>query len=733
MLATPPYRRARRPARRHAYLLPSVASAVFVALSCATDVPTRPAPDVTTAGSAQFGRQPAAPTSGVLSVCKQAGAGISTGQLFTFRVTLLGVLRIVTVPAGSCVSLEAPRESTPLSKGHFQNKPAAVTRLVPGVTTLHVDAADLSSAQLQAILTAAPNVTASSSLLLNLAQQLIAAELNVLRGVQPTAQVQQAMAGANAALQIGLGGQIALTTALRPADLSPLVNTLSAFNEGKTDSPATPLSVNMDLVELVDPLGELTNISCAPANRCSGVDLAAARVTATVESGATTAVTFTNRSKPVLRVCKVAGPGIATGRVFRLGAGGIDVTDGALFDVPAGDCSDAVLTEGSYMLAESGTLAGIAVSSITCDPAARCTDASLGVGVVTVAVPRGITTVTFTNRSTLGVLEFCKVAGSGITPGRVFGMTAGGINLTPKAGEPTSASLQVPAGECREATLLEGMYDSGEPNVPAGVAVSGITCVPAGRCTGVSVGLGVLKAQVVGASTTTITIANRSTLGTMRFCKVAGTGIEAGRTFAMSAGGINLVGKPGEPTSASVSLSGGECRDVTLLEGTYDVTETGLTTGTAVSAIECAPSARCTDVSLGVRNAKVQVVGASMTTVTFTNRSTLALLRVCKVVGGGVNPGTVFRFSAGGINLPSGPEPTSAALSVPAGECREATVREGLYDVIESPPAGIAVSAISCLPAESCPDISVALGLVKAMMVGGSTTEVRFTNALISQ
>jgi hypothetical protein len=626
-----------------------------------------------------------------------------------------------------------PRESAPLSKGHFQNKPAAVTRLVPGATTLHVDAADLSSAHLQAILTAAPNVTASSSLLLNLAQQLIAAELNVLRGVQPTAEVQQALAQANAALQISLGAQIALTTALDPSTLSSLVNTLSAFNEGKTDSPTTPLSVDIGVVELLGSFAELTSISCAPANRCSGLDLATARVTATIESGATTAVTFTNVSKPVLRVCKVAGPGITAGRVFRIGAGGIDVTDAELFDVPAGECREAILLEGNYMVAESGSLVGLAVSSITCAPADKCTNASLGVGVVTVAVARGITTVTFTNRSTLGVLQFCKAAGSGITTGRVFDMTAGGINLDAKPGEPTSASLEVPAGECREATLLEGTYLAGEPNVPAGVAVSAITCVPSDRCTDISLGLGILKAQVVGATTTTVTITNRATLGTLRFCKVAGTGIEAGRSFTMNAGGINLSGKPGEPTTGSASVPAGECRDVTLLEGRYDVTETGLTFGTAVSAITCEPSTRCSDVSLGVRNVKADVVGASTTTVTFTNRSTLALLRVCKMVGGGVNPGTVFQFSAGGINVPTGPEPTSASLAVPAGECRDATVREGLYDVLEASSAGVSVSAISCLPAERCADISLPLGLAKVMMVGGSTTEVRFTNALTAQ
>jgi hypothetical protein len=130
---------------------------------------------------------------------------------------------------------------------------------------------------------------------------------------------------------------------------------------------------------------------------------------------------------------------------------------------------------------------------------------------------------------------------------------------------------------------------------------------------------------------------------------------------------------------------------------------------------------------------KVQIVGGSMTTVSFTNRSTLALLRVCKAVGGGVNPGTVFQFTAGGINLPSGPEPTSASLSVPAGECREAAVLEGLYDVIEFPAAGFAVSAIACLPVENCPDISVQVGVAKARMVGGSTTEVRFTNMVTAQ
>jgi hypothetical protein len=127
-------------------------------------------------------------------------------------------------------------------------------------------------------------------------------------------------------------------------------------------------------------------------------------------------------------------------------------------------------------------------------------------------------------------------------------------------------------------------------------------------------------------------------------------------------------------------------------------------------------------------------VGASTTTVTFTNRATLATLRVCKVAGLGVTPGSVFRFFATGISLsPPGSEPTTADIDVPAGECRSASVFEGLYDVTEFVPADMAVSAISCVPVERCPDMSPALGLTKAILVGGSTTEVRFTNILAPQ
>lgn len=67
-------------------------------------------------------------------------------------------------------------------------KPRDVEDLVPSANSLRVDGALLTSAELVAILKGDAGVQASSSLLLNLAQQLIAANLNILRGVQASTE-----------------------------------------------------------------------------------------------------------------------------------------------------------------------------------------------------------------------------------------------------------------------------------------------------------------------------------------------------------------------------------------------------------------------------------------------------------------------------------------------------------------------------------------------------------------
>lgn len=643
---------------------------------------------------------------GTLSVCKVAGAGVGAGTLFTFDLVLAGVQRVADVAAGSCLSLATPVERTPSSKGWYQRKTNDVARLLPGGTGLVVDAALLNAAQVSAILGGASSVQASSSLLLNLVQQLIAADLNVLRGAQPSPEVTQAIADANAAISIDPGPPIAITTSLSTAAMSALVKTLTAFNEGKLTLPAAPATTLLAITERPDALTELLSIVCAPSTACSGTDLVARSVTAATTSGQSTTVTFTNRGRPVLRICKVAGAGVTAGTVYDFWAGGINVNEGAEAHVAAGDCEDLVLPEATYSVLED-VPDGEVVQSIVCAPAAACPDINASVGEVKVDVVRGLTTVTFTNRSIIGTLRICKVAGTGVTAGTVFGFSAGGINVT------DAKSYSVAAGACEDGQLEEGNYMVTEA-VPAGAAVSSIVCNPVAACSNASLSVGVVTAAVTGAALTTVTFTNRSTIGTLRICKVAGTGVSVGTVFRFSAGGINIT------DAASYDVAAGSCENGLLEEGNYMVTES-VPAGTAVSSIDCNPVEACSNPNLSVGVVTATVTGAALTTVTFTNRSTIATLRICKVALNGLSG--VFRFSAAGNNVND-----AASFDVAAGACQDQQLLEGSYLVGESVPLGSTVSDISCVPATACSSISVAAGALHAALTAATTTTITFTN-----
>jgi hypothetical protein len=143
--------------------------------------------------------------------------------------------------------------------------------------------------------------------------------------------------------------------------------------------------------------------------------------------------------------------------------------------------------------------------------------------------------------------------------------------------------------------------------------------------------------------------------------------------------------------------------------------------GTAVSAIVCNPVAACSNPSLSVGVVTAAVTGAALTTVTFTNRSIIATLRICKIAGTGQSG--VFQFSAGGINVND-----AASFDVAAGGCQDRQLQEGSYLVAESVPAGSTVSDISCVPAIACSNISVAAGALHAALTGATTTTITFTN-----
>jgi hypothetical protein len=116
--------------------------------------------------------------------------------------------------------------------GFFKNHPEAV------VGGMQLDSQSLTASQALAVLRATPGshsgVTFTSNSLLTLAQQVLAAELNIAAGANPPASVTQALQQANAGLNVTIsGGVVAISGSLTKTQISSLTNTLSRFNEGR--------------------------------------------------------------------------------------------------------------------------------------------------------------------------------------------------------------------------------------------------------------------------------------------------------------------------------------------------------------------------------------------------------------------------------------------------------------------------------------------------------------------
>jgi len=592
--------------------------ATLVALACSPDAPptplapagrVNPAPGETQAAAATL------PNSGILEMCLVSGAGLSAGQSFTSAITLAGVTRSLTNTTGGCAELEVPRERTPQRKGWFRSSASEVERLLPGTTTLVIDGANLDREDVLAVLDAAPNVQASSSLLLNLAQQLIAAQLNLLRGVQASSAVNQAVSDANAALQITLGTPITIASSLSTARASALVSALTSFNEGKTKPPEPPPSVTANIVQAAVLNVEVASIGCEPATSCDGADRLTGEVVTTLASGSTTSVTFTNHSKPILRVCAVAGSGVAAGTVSHFDAYARGEPGILRFDVPAGDCREAEAGVDAEYDVWPTKVAGIRVASIACDPFTHCSGTFPESDFVPVFTSRGITTITFTNRSALGTMRICKLAGPGLGTGNQYSISVTHLTLVRLPGEPTFADVKLNPGQCVDKTLLEGTgYEVREFNDFPAITLASITCEPAGRCGGFDPSRGVAAADIVAGSTTTVNVTNRSTLGTLKVCVSSSGGISPFTAFEVNVNPDGVVGGPGEPTSATPSVQVGTCQDITLKEGIYQVSDEPLGPQYIADGVDCEPTTRCS--SFFPSSVKAEIVPAATTTVT---------------------------------------------------------------------------------------------------------------------
>jgi len=310
---------------------------------------------------------------------------------------------MITVTAGSCTTVIVGTRADARSQGFFASHPTDVTVLIGSGVTLKVNSVQLSAAQVQTIMDATsgnPNgVSASSNVLLTLVQQLITAALNILEGVVAPPTVLAALGQANAAIQVSVSGtSTAVTTSLSKAQLSALVETLTAFNEGKSGTPGNG-TASVGVVEGGGTATTVIAIVCNPAAACANTDLAGRSVTAVVTTGATTEVQFTNETNlGSIKICKVAGTGITNGQVFTF-----DVTVGSgtpfTVNVAAGQCTtvDDVPNGTNVHIAEELS-SSFQLELVACNPG--CTNIDLATASADVSAAAATEkTVTFTNRS----------------------------------------------------------------------------------------------------------------------------------------------------------------------------------------------------------------------------------------------------------------------------------------------------------------------------------------------
>jgi len=127
-----------------------------------------------------------------------------------------------------------------------------------------------------------------------------------------------------------------------------------------------------------------------------------------IEFGNASGLECTGENAGLLKVCKVAGPGIAVGTQFNFTAGA------NTFSVPAGPPPGGTCVVGptfpvgSNVIVDEAVPAGHTVSSIAVAPPKQLVGApNLAAGSVNVIIGSGVTVVTFTDKLT-GYLEICK-------------------------------------------------------------------------------------------------------------------------------------------------------------------------------------------------------------------------------------------------------------------------------------------------------------------------------------
>ena len=377
---------------------------------------------------------------------------------------------------------------------------------------------------------------------------LLAADMNILRGVQPTSAVSgRCQRQRRDPITVDETGEIELGTTLNPTTLSALVNTLTSFNEGKLKLPAPPASATLGVVENIPEDVAVVSIVCDPLTACSNVDLDRGSLDARVTAGA---ATVRDVHEPLdagdAEALQGGGHGDQNGTTFRF------LTPVGDRDVAAGSCIDLRAARGEHerfgwQVRRLRVRVRSQLPRHRSGVRGRLDNLRPGTLLERLGVRRH-------DQGSLGgaqddgdVHQPLEQAAPFSAPARPPGRGSGQDELQfPDA----VGDRDVAAGSCIDLVLPEvntsdsdgkyGVYEYGCGanclGTDQGFVVASITCDPA-RCSSTSESVGTTRVGLVAASTTTVTFTNRSSRGTLGLCKAAGTGSRSGRPSGPYAGG----------------------------------------------------------------------------------------------------------------------------------------------------------------------------------------------------
>ena len=311
---------------------------------------------------------PILPNTGFLQICKVAGAGVAVGTPFDFSVAG-NTVRVLAGPApgGSC--------STPLVMpvgAVFLAETASPGTVMTSVTTL------------PAGLLVSNNLSAGTATVnVNTGGQTIATFVNTVVSAIPVGTIEICKLG-------GAGVTAGMSFSFNVGGTPVTVVAGSCVA-----AAAFPVGTSVVVAENPSAGTTVSAISVLPADREGAADLSAGTVGVIVGTGLTE-VDFTNTAGGLglVKVCKVAGAGVAAGTRFTF------AMNGTSFVVPAGYCvENGLLPVGTVVtITEMFSPASMA-SAISVLPASQQGTIDLTAQTVTATVGVGVTEVYFTNVS----------------------------------------------------------------------------------------------------------------------------------------------------------------------------------------------------------------------------------------------------------------------------------------------------------------------------------------------